>query len=213
MNAAIIAAYGILYAAIHSWLASQRMKDWARRTMGSGADRWYRLAYNALATVMLLPFLAMLVWLPDQSLYVIPPPWVWLTLLVQAVAAAGVVYGVWITDGWHFLGLRQLFQTDEHRSYSPPLAVYGLYRWVRHPLYFLGLVFMWLSPRMTVNTLALYAVFSVYLYVGTFFEERRLIAEFGDAYREYQRQVPRLLPWRGPVRVALSAPIHQKATH
>jgi protein-S-isoprenylcysteine O-methyltransferase Ste14 len=42
-------------------------------------------------------------------------------------------------------------------------------------------------------------VLSVYLYVGTFFEERRLVREFGDDYRAYQRQVPRLIPWRGPV--------------
>jgi protein-S-isoprenylcysteine O-methyltransferase Ste14 len=80
-----------------------------------------------------------------------------------------------------------------------------MYRWVRHPLYFWGLVFIWLMPQMTVNRLALFAVFSVYLYVGTFFEERRLVEEFGDDYREYQRRVPRLIPapwalrWRGPM--------------
>jgi protein-S-isoprenylcysteine O-methyltransferase Ste14 len=74
-----------------------------------------------------------------------------------------------------------------------------LYRWVRHPLYLWGLVFIWLTPQMTVNRLALVVGFSVYLYIGTFFEERRLVEEFGDDYREYQRQVPRLIPWRGPV--------------
>jgi len=47
---------------------------------------------------------------------------------------------------------------------------------------------------MTINRLALFGALSVYLYVGTFFEERRLVHEFGDAYREYQRQVPRLIP-------------------
>jgi hypothetical protein len=29
---------------------------------------------------------------------------------------------------------------------------------------------------------------------GTFLEERDLIAEFGDTYRAYQRQVPMLIP-------------------
>jgi protein-S-isoprenylcysteine O-methyltransferase Ste14 len=51
---------------------------------------------------------------------------------------------------------------------------------------------------MTVNWLALFVALSVYLYAGTFFEEWRLEAEFGDDYREYQRQAPRLIPWRGP---------------
>jgi protein-S-isoprenylcysteine O-methyltransferase Ste14 len=70
---------------------------------------------------------------------------------------------------------------------------------VRHPLYFWSLVLIWLTPQMTANRLALFAVFSVYLYAGSFFEERRLVAEFGDDYREYQRRVPRMVPWRGPV--------------
>ena len=47
---------------------------------------------------------------------------------------------------------------------------------------------------MTVNRVALFGALSIYLYVGTFFEERRLVAEFGDDYGEYQRQVPRLIP-------------------
>mgnify|MGYP005843633251 CR=1 FL=1 len=201
MSGLVIAAYAVVYCAIHSWLASQRMKNWARRTFGPVADRWYRLAYNTLATAMLLPFAALFVLLPDQVLYVFPAPWLYLALIIQAVAAVGVVYGVWITDAWHFLGLRQLLGGKCPPPCHPPLSVHGLYRWVRHPLYFLGLVFMWASPRMSVNTAALFAVFSLYLYVGSIFEERRLVADYGAAYRHYQRQVPRLLPWRGPVQV------------
>lgn len=203
MGMAAIVGYAVIYAAIHSWLASQRVKDRARETFGHAGDRWYRLAYNALATLMLLPFAAVFAWLPDRMLYVFPTPWLYLALLVQAVAAVGVVYGVWITDAWHFLGIRQLLDVNCPPPCRPPLSVYGLYRWVRHPLYFLGLVFMWFSPRMTVNTAALFAVFSLYFYVGTFFEERRLVAEHGESYLGYQRQVPRLLPWRGPVKVTL----------
>mgnify|MGYP000221109582 FL=1 len=203
MSVAVIAAYAVVYCAIHSWLASQRMKNWTRQAFGPVADRWYRLAYNALATLMLLPFAALFVLLPDQVLYVLPAPWLYLALTIQAVAAVGVLYGVWITDAWHFLGFRQLLGGDCPPPCQPPLSVHGLYRWVRHPLYFLGLVFMWASPRMSLNTAALFAVFSLYLYAGSIFEERRLAAEYGAAYRHYQRQVPRLLPWRGPVRVRL----------
>jgi protein-S-isoprenylcysteine O-methyltransferase Ste14 len=146
-----------------------------------------------------LPLLLMLVWLPDRTLYTLPAPWLWLALLGQFVAAAGILYGLWQTNIWHFLGLCQLFGWDmAPQNCQPPLVVRGLYRWVRHPLYFLGLVLIWLTPQMTVNLLTLFAVFSLYLYVGTFFEERRLIGEFGDDYRAYQRRVPRLLPWRGP---------------
>jgi len=207
MSVVVILGYTILYVAVHSWLASQRMKDWTRQTLGPATGRWYRLAYNVVGGVTLLPLLAMLAWLPDRVLYTLPSPWLWLALLGQLLAAAGILYGVWLTNVWHFLGLCQLFSWDVTRqNCQPPLVVRGLYRWVRHPLYFWGLVLIWLTPQMTVNRLALFAVFSIYLYVGTFFEERRLVAEFGDAYRAYQRQVPRLIPtpwarrWRGPRR-------------
>jgi protein-S-isoprenylcysteine O-methyltransferase Ste14 len=199
VSVALILGYTVFYGVVHSWLASQRMKDWARRTFGRSSERWYRLVYNLLAGLALLPLLPMLVWLPDRTLYLLPMPWLWLALLGQLVAALGILYGLWQTNIWHFLGLCQLFGWDVTRQdCQPPLVVRGLYRWVRHPLYFLGLVLIWLTPQMTVNRLALFAVFSVYLYVGTLFEERRLLAEFGDAYRAYQRQVPRLIPWRGP---------------
>ena len=197
----IIVGYTLLYGVGHSWLASQRIKDWTREAFGPTTDRWYRLAYNVAAGLMLLPLLPMLVWLPDRVLYTMSSPWLWLALLGQLVAAVGILYGLWLTNIWHFLGLCQLFDMplDGREDCRPPLVIFGLYRWVRHPLYFLGLVVIWLTPQMTVNRLALFAVLSIYLYVGTFFEERRLVNEFGDSYRAYQHQVPRLIPWRGPV--------------
>jgi protein-S-isoprenylcysteine O-methyltransferase Ste14 len=179
----IIIVSAALYAAVHSWLASQRMKDWTRQTFGPTTDRWYRLAYNVVGGVTFIPLLVMLVWLPDRVLYTLSPPWLWLALLGQLVAVAGIAYGLWLTGIWHFLGLCQLLDMpeDERWNCKPPLVVFGAYRWVRHPLYFWGLVFIWLTPQMTVNRLA------------------RLVREYGDGYREYQRQVPRLIPWRGPV--------------
>ena len=202
LSLALIVGYTALYAAVHSWLASNGMKAWARRAFGPAAGRWYRLAYNLVGGLTLLPLLPMLIWLPDRVLYTLPAPWLWLALLGQLVAVLGVLYGLLLTDAWHFLGLRQLLPaaTDAGRHSPPRLVISGAYRWVRHPLYFWGLVFMWLTPAMTLNRLALFAALSVYLYLGTFFEERRLVAEFGDAYRAYQRRVPRLIPWRGPLR-------------
>jgi hypothetical protein len=86
-------------------------------------DRWYRLAFNALAAITILPIFPMLATLPDRTLYVVPAPWRWLMVGGQGLALAGMV--------------------------------------------------------------------------GSFHEERRLLAEFGDAYRDYQQQVPRLIPRPG----------------
>jgi protein-S-isoprenylcysteine O-methyltransferase Ste14 len=201
VSVVIIIGSAALYAALHSWLASRRMKDWTRRTLGPTTDRWYRLVYNLVGGVTFLPLLVMLALLPDRVLYTLSSPWLWLALLGQLLAAAGILYGLWLTNVWHFLGFCQLLDLpdDGRIDCKPPLVIAGMYRWVRHPLYFWGLALIWLTPQMTVNRLTLFGALSVYLYVGTFFEERRLVAEFGDDYRAYQRQVPRLIPWRGPV--------------
>jgi protein-S-isoprenylcysteine O-methyltransferase Ste14 len=65
-------------------------------------------------------------------------------------------------------------------------------------MYTAAIVFIWLSPVMTINLATLWAVSTAYLYAGSFPEEEKLAREFGPAYRAYQRQVPRLVPrpWR-----------------
>jgi protein-S-isoprenylcysteine O-methyltransferase Ste14 len=61
-------------------------------------------------------------------------------------------------------------------------------------LYSTSLVVLWLFSPMTVNRLAFLIGVTIYFYVGSIFEERKLVAEFGEAYREYQRRAPRLIP-------------------
>jgi protein-S-isoprenylcysteine O-methyltransferase Ste14 len=57
---------------------------------------------------------------------------------------------------------------------------------------------LWLMPVMTTSLLAFNLAATLYLYIGSFFEEKRLLAAFGDDYLRYQHKVPRLIPnpWR-----------------
>lgn len=181
-----------LYGIIHSLLASNRAKSLARRWFGAAGGRGYRLGYNLFAGVSLLPVLALPVLLPDRALYSIPSPWSYIALAIQGLALSGLIIGLWQTGLWSFLGLEQVRQPVGNGN--PQLVVSGLYRWVRHPLYTAGLVFLWFSPIMTVNLLALYVGLSLYLVIGAYFEERKLLREFGAAYAEYQRRTPMLIP-------------------
>jgi len=56
-------------------------------------------------------------------------------------------------------------------------------------------VFIWLTPVITLNLLALYIGLSIYLVVGAIVEERKLLVEFGQAYAEYRRRTPMLIPF------------------
>ncbi len=190
------------FALIHSLLASRTAKALAWRLLGERQGRrWYRLLYNALAIVSLLPALALLVTLPDRELYHIPPPFSVLALGVQALAVAGMAYSIYQLDFLHFAGLRQLagwINRAEARAESDTsasrLVVDGLHRYVRHPLYTSSLIALWLISPMTVNRLAFAVGITLYFYVGSIFEERKLVMEFGEAYRAHQRRVPRLVP-------------------
>jgi protein-S-isoprenylcysteine O-methyltransferase Ste14 len=182
----------LLYGFVHSFLATVWMRAQAKRWFGRLADRSFRLFYNLFAFITLLPILALPVLLIDKMLYSIPFPWVVITLIVQLVAFATLVIGLLQTGVSSFLGLRQLMPGSDDQP--PQLVVNGLYRWVRHPLYTAGLVFIWLMPRMSCNLLALNIGLTVYIVVGALLEERKLLKEFGEAYAEYHRQTPMLIP-------------------
>jgi protein-S-isoprenylcysteine O-methyltransferase Ste14 len=184
-----------LYGAFHSWLASHRVKAWLGARFPTLERRYYRLLYNLLAGVTLLPVLAVPALAPGQTLYIIKPPWLFITTLVQAAGAMLIVVGLLQTGPMAFLGLSQL--SGDGRP-EEPLVVSGVYRYVRHPLYTGGLLIIWLTPLMTSSVLALDLALTVYLYLGSRFEERKLARFFGQTYLDYQTQVPRFVPrpWR-----------------
>ena len=195
-SALITLAAVALWGVLHSLLAGPRTKRWVRQRIGSSANRGYRLFFNVVAAITLLPVLAIPARNPGLTLYQIPSPWVILTSAVQILALLVIVLTVLKTGASSFLGIRQLFGPED--SGTARLQVSGFYRWIRHPLYTAALVFIWLSPVMTTSTLALYLGFTLYIVIGSQFEERQLAAEFGQPYVAYRQRVPALIPqpWR-----------------
>jgi protein-S-isoprenylcysteine O-methyltransferase Ste14 len=97
------------------------------------------------------------------------------------------------TDSLSFVGLRQLFEEEK----SGALVTRGLYRVVRHPLYTFGLLFIWLTPTVSQNSLTVYIGATIYTLIGTYFEERKLLRDFGEAYASYKKSTPMLIPGLG----------------
>jgi protein-S-isoprenylcysteine O-methyltransferase Ste14 len=179
---------------VHSILASHGFKHLVRQALGTAAFfRLYRLAYNLFSFASLFPIAAMLVVFPDRLLYAIPEPWNYLTTIIQGLAAIALIAGVMQTGPMEFAGLAQLMPSYGESKPSE-LVTGGLYAYVRHPLYTAGLVFIWFSADMTVNRLALWIIFSAYTIIGAFFEERKLLKDFGSVYAEYKSRTPMLIP-------------------
>ncbi len=185
----------LLFGLIHSILASLWFKALAARTVGDAAyRRWYRLFFNLIAAITLVPVLAVMALLPGQVIYTIPFPWVALTVIIQLLAAAGLLQTLYLTGASNFLGVEQAL--DPQAAARPRrMTTRGLYRFVRHPLYTCSIVFIWLSPVMTWTLLAFNIGASLYMTIGALFEERKLLLEFGEPYAAYREQTPMLLPW------------------
>jgi methanethiol S-methyltransferase len=182
-----------LYGLVHSWLASLRVKNWVARRFGSHAAAAYRLAYNIFAVLSFLPVLALVVLLPDAPLYAFPSVLKLPARFVQGAAAAGLLLSVAQTGLVSFLGLDALLGKPAGAE-KPHLVTTGLYRWVRHPIYFFALLFLWAQPQVSWNSFAFIIGSSLYLWIGSIFEERKLLAEFGQVYADYRDRTPALIP-------------------
>lgn len=188
----MLTTYALVWAGFHSLLASDPAKDWVPRTLGRSTRRWYRLAFNLLAGISLLPLLLLLAVLPDVSVYTIPVPWRWLSYAGQSLSFLALAWTVLQTSPLHFVGLAQLLAREP--SDNEPLQFRGLYAHVRHPLYLLSMVLLWLTSEMTVNRITVNILASLYFILGSMLEERKLLQQYGEAYAHYQSNVPRLVP-------------------
>jgi len=180
----VLAIWGV----IHSLLASHLTKDLFRLRM-AGMD-FYRLAYNGFAAISFLPILYFMATLPNKPIYQVPSPWNLVMFGGQLVSGLLLLVAFLQTDSLFFVGLRQLFEEQK----SGALVTRGLYRVVRHPLYTFSLLFIWLSPTASQNSLTVYIGATLYVLVGIYFEERKLLREFGDAYAKYKQNTPMLVP-------------------
>ncbi|MCB2102683.1 MAG: isoprenylcysteine carboxylmethyltransferase family protein [Rhodobacterales bacterium] len=199
-GAAAHLAYGAAWASFglgHSWLAGRGPKARLARLLGP----FYRLAYNGFAVAHIgAVYLAGLWLFAGHGTWALPPA---LATAGLAVHLLGWVLMLWGLRGYDLGLLAGTGQVRQARAGLPPvedepLRLDGPHRYVRHPLYAGGVLI--LVGRVHDDLSAATAVFGcLYLWIGTLFEERRLLRLYGDAYARYRARVPAVLPWRGRV--------------
>jgi protein-S-isoprenylcysteine O-methyltransferase Ste14 len=182
-----------LFAVQHSVMARRSFKRWWTRVIPASIER----ATFVLAATLVLALL-LWQWRP------IAQPVIWSVQSPVAVIALQVVF--WL--GWavlltstfllnHFelFGLRQPFAALSGREIpAPEFRTPLFYRHVRHPLYLGFVLSFWATPLMTAGHLLFAIATTGYILIGIWFEERDLIAQFGNRYRVYREQVGMLVP-------------------
>lgn len=159
-------------------------------------DEFQGAVYSLTSGIALL--VVLILWQgTTETLFAAPDRLRWLLRSLFVLGLIGFAWGARALGPFDGLGLRAIRRhLRGETSREPRFAVRGPYRWVRHPLYFFTLVLFWTYPEVTADRLLFNVLWTAWVFAGTVLEERDLVASFGERYREYQRRVPMLLPFR-----------------
>lgn len=187
-----------LFAYSHTWLASLKIKQALAEKLGNKIA-FYRLFYNISSVIFFMAFYAVSP-KPDIIVYDLRFPFDIITFVLQIFSLVGLVWASRGIDWKEFVGIAQINRymnggynvsdLDEKQI----LKIEGAFKFVRHPIYLFSILFLGFRPTMTVFYLTMYLCVIAYFYIGSIYEERKLIEMFGDEYKEYQKKVPRILP-------------------
>lgn len=187
-NVGLVAVWGI----IHTGMARPGFKKSITKIIPEPAERASYVLVAGITSLLLI------------GLWQIVPGQVW------HIEATGIVYALWalFVFGWVFLlaatfainhfdlfGLRQVFLNFKNQP-RPPLTFVkrAMYKYIRHPIQTGVLIGIWATPSMSMTQIVLSVGFTIYIFIGLWYEERDLIAEHGDAYRTYRGETGKVLP-------------------
>ena len=192
----LLASLWLAYFLLHSWLASLQMKHWVARNYPA-ATPWYRLVFNGLAILLLIPPVGYMWLVRSELLWEWQGMAAWVANGLALLALSCFIWSLKVYDSGEFLGLRQLRLQIHDVKDQERFHISQLHRYVRHPWYSLGLVLVWtqeMDPARLVTALAI----TLYFILGSMQEEKKLLVYHGEKYRKYKRLVPGLIPspWR-----------------
>ena len=193
----IISLLFAVYAWIHSVLASLRVKESVKKNLGN-LIAFYRLGYNLFA-VGSLYLIYELSPKPYIIIYDLPNPYDILILIPQFIALIGLFWSFKYICVKEFFGISQIERYMQKRYSSDldedlTLTIGGPFKYSRHPVYFFSIMFLLFRPTMDLFYLTFFLLIVAYFYIGSYYEEKKLVKSFGEIYTNYQKSVSQIFP-------------------
>jgi methanethiol S-methyltransferase len=186
----------ILWCALHSTLITTDVTDYMKKWLGD-RYRFYRLFYNIVAVVTLLPLAYYSLSIQGAPIFRWQGPLVIAKYVLQVTSLYLFIAGASHYRMSQFLGIHQIKtgQADHTLSEHDTFDTTGILDVMRHPWYVAGIMIV-LARDISLSTLLSNIVICAYFVVGAILEERKLVLEFGEKYRDYQKNVSMFLPYK-----------------
>ena len=189
-----------IFGLVHTFLASNKVKTFFIKYAGN-LIAFYRFFYVIFSVVM---FYIIYILAPDShtTIYDLQYPYDFIVLIPQFLSILGFIWTLKYFSVREFLGINQIIRWY-HKNYNVndldeqlTLRIQGPYKLCRHPLYFFSIVFLLFRPEMDLSYLTFFLCIIAYFYIGSFYEEKKLIVRFGSDYKKYRDVVPRIFPYK-----------------
>ena len=187
-----------LFGVSHSYLASLKVKNYLKLKFPNILP-FYRLIYNLFSVLTLYLFFIYLPQ-PDITIYDLIKPFDFIILGLQFLSLIGLIWTFRYFSFYEFLGISQIIRwykgnyNSNDLDENMTLKIEGPYKYMRHPVYFFSIMFVIFRPIMDLTYLTLVVGIIIYFYVGSYYEEKKLVEIFGEKYKSYQKAVPRIFP-------------------
>jgi protein-S-isoprenylcysteine O-methyltransferase Ste14 len=192
----MLALLWIAYCVVHSALISITVTDFLKRALGD-RYRFYRLFFNIFSVTTLVPLLMY----SHSARWKTEPLFTWdgyvrvIQYCLMALGAVLAITGAPHYNMFQFVGIQQILKgrSGGAMTESGEFDSSGVLGIVRHPWYLAVFILLW-ARDFNLAGFTINVILSAYLLIGTLLEERKLVLEFGEKYKAYQRQVSMLIP-------------------